>query len=163
MSAPKSWSTKKWENCNLLHAYAKNTHWILGCTNRYSSPRDVYIRTLMVSASFVWPKALSYWTTYIWSSSKFPNTRQQNTYFCFSEHGVAMITFYYFSVNDQSGLLRSFFFIYACIPLIPMRTLELVQPFFTSFEFWDFFIFPPSYVVSKLSYSQRALGRKWGQ
>ena len=47
--------------------------------------------------------------------------------------------------------------------LKPMRTLELVQPFFTSFEFWDFFIFPPSYVVSKLSYSQRALGSKWGQ
>ena len=46
---------------------------------------------------------------------------------------------------------------------ITMRTLELVQPFFTSFEFWDFFIFPPSYVVSKLSYSQRALGSKWGQ
>ena len=44
-----------------------------------------------------------------------------------------------------------------------MRTLEIVQPFFTSFEFWDFLIFPPSYVVSKLSYSQRALGSKWGQ
>ena len=28
-----------------------------------------------------------------------------------------------------------------------MRTLELVQPIFTSFEFWDFFGFPLSYVV----------------
>ena len=43
-------------------------------------------------------------------------------------------------------------------PLLPMRILERVQPYLT--PPWD--IFPPSYVVSKLSYSHRALVSKWG-
>ena len=65
----------------------------------------------MVSASFVWPKALSYWTTYIWSSSKFPNTRQHNTYFCFPSTGWLWLLncMYHFLVNDKSGLPRNSF------------------------------------------------------
>ena len=32
-----------------------------------------------------------------------------------------------------------------------MRILERVQPFCTSFKYWDFYLFPPSYVVTKLT------------
>ena len=38
----------------------------------------------------------------------------------------------------------------------PMRILEGVQSFFTSFKYWDFSLFfPPTYVVTKLTYSDR--------
>ena len=41
-----------------------------------------------------------------------------------------------------------------------MRTLERVQAFLPPLTIEIFFIFPPSYVVSKLSYSHRALVSK---
>ena len=51
------------------------------------------------------------------------------------------------------------YYLFTCRVLVffAMRTLELLQPFFLPHLNFDiFFIFPPSYVVSKLSYSQRA-------
>ena len=44
--------------------------------------------------------------------------------------------------------------------LLSMRILERVQPFCTSFKYWDFYFFPPSYVVTKLTYSHSFLMSK---
>ena len=75
---------------------------------------------------------------------------------CCNENNVVSSKFW---IKNISSIIFGVFWPFWLI--LAMRILERVQPFCTSFKYWDFIFFPPSYVVTKLAYSNRSFMSKY--